>query len=170
MTWFPFSVLIEFSLWLSAICIRQPSPHCPSGRREGMCANGMPERIVVFGNRFSCDLRSYLEPAIYGFKSVKRIQELPAHLAHRFRLWSELLAMPNGESDAVHGNPCLVRHFELHGRGLSPRPSLHQFKDLFGEFAFHMFPATPTAATWHRLQPEFYGYGRLAPKTALDDL
>jgi hypothetical protein len=33
-----------------------------------------------------------------------------------------------------------------------------------------MFPATPTAATWHRLQPEFYGYGRLAPKTALDDL
>jgi hypothetical protein len=92
MTWCPFSVLIEFSLWLSAICIRQPSPHCPSGRREGMCANVMPGRIVVFWNRFSCDLRSYLEPAIYGFKSLKRIQELPAHLAHRFRLWSELLA------------------------------------------------------------------------------
>ena len=33
-----------------------------------------------------------------------------------------------------------------------------------------MFPATPTAAYRHRLQPEFYGDGRLAPKMALDGL
>jgi hypothetical protein len=59
-----------------------------------------------------------LKPAIYGFKSLKRIQELTPHLAHRFRLWSELLGIPDDEFDAVHGNARLVRHSNSVGAGV----------------------------------------------------
>src|SRR5262252_865458 len=73
--------------------------------------------------------------------------------------------MLDGEPDAVDGNTRLVRHLEFHWRGPGVRASLNQFKDLFSKFAFHKFPAIPTAADWHRPQPEFYGKRRLAPKT-----
>jgi hypothetical protein len=58
-----------------------------------------------------------LKPAINGFKSLKRIQELETCLAHRLRLCSELLGMLDGESDAVHGNTRLICHLEFRGRG-----------------------------------------------------
>jgi hypothetical protein len=79
-----------------------------------------------------------LKLAIHRFESLKRIQELPAHLAHGFRLWSELLGMLDGESDAVDGDARLIGHLELHWRGPGVRPSLNQLKDLFREFAFHI--------------------------------
>jgi hypothetical protein len=60
---------------------------------------------------------SLLKPSISGFKPLKRIQELQAHLAQRLRLWPKLLGMLDGESDAVHGNARLVSHLKFHCRG-----------------------------------------------------
>jgi len=88
----------------------------------------------------------YLESAIYGFKPLERVQELEADVSHLIGTRRELLNVLDGKPDALESNTRLVRHLELHWRGPGMRPSLHQFKDLFREFAFHMFPAIPTAA------------------------
>jgi hypothetical protein len=81
---------------------------------------------------------SYLELAVHAFKPLKRVQELEADVAHLIDPHSELLGMSDGKPDAVDGDTRLVRHFELHWRGLVVRPSLNQFKDLFREFALHI--------------------------------
>jgi len=96
---------------------------------RAICSSGL-------GSRYKSG--SYLEPAIDGFKPVKRVQELEADVSHLIRTRRELLSVLDGKPDAVDGDTRLVRHLELHWRGLVVRPSLNQFKDLFREFALHI--------------------------------
>jgi len=63
---------------------------------------------------------------------------LEADVSHLIRTRRELLSVLDGKPDAVDGDTRLVRHLELHWRGLVVRPSLNQFKDLFREFALHI--------------------------------
>jgi hypothetical protein len=67
---------------------------------------------------------SYLDPAIDGFKPVKRVQELEADVSHLIRTRRELLGVLDGKPDAVDGNTRLVRHLELHWRGPGLRASV----------------------------------------------
>jgi hypothetical protein len=58
-----------------------------------------------------------LEPAINSFKSLKRIEELEAGVAHLIRVRPEQLHMLDGEPDAINSDASLVRHLEFHRRG-----------------------------------------------------
>jgi hypothetical protein len=59
-----------------------------------------------------------LEQAISGFEPLKGVQKLDPHISHLIRPRRELLGMPYGESDAIHGNTRLVCHLELDWRRL----------------------------------------------------
>ena len=56
------------------------------------------------------------QPAIGYLKPLQRIQELDADVSHLIRPRRELLAVLDGESDAVDGNARLIRQFEFHWR------------------------------------------------------
>jgi hypothetical protein len=73
--------------------------------------------MFVFGMGFRADSRSFLKPAVNGFKSLKRVQELKAHFSHLLCMRSKFLGVLDGKPDPVDGDTHFVRHLEVHGCG-----------------------------------------------------
>jgi hypothetical protein len=98
------------------------------------CVDDLSATIIA-----SCRaLRSSLKPAINGFKSLERVQQLEAGISHLIGVGGELFSMFYDEPDPIDSDACLVRHFEFHRRWPGTQPILNQREHLFSKLAFHV--------------------------------
>ena len=90
-------------------------------RRPLLSIDGLRGALGPCRFQFRSDLGPLLEPAINGFKSLKRTQQLQGSFTHLICARAKPFDVLDRKSDPIDRNARLVRHFKLN----CGRPRLH---------------------------------------------